>query len=680
MSQNQLGQSTSPYLLQHADNPVHWKIWNDEVFAQAKSEDKPILLSVGYAACHWCHVMAHESFEDIETAQLMNELFINIKVDREEHPDVDHIYQRALSVLGQSGGWPLTMFLTPSGQPFWGGTYFPKTALYGRPSFKDVLKTIADIYHTKKDDVSQNVTAIADALEDMSKPRGNGGLHLKAMCDTLHYIQQNMDPVHGGLKGAPKFPQPVLLDFLWRTNWIKKNPQIDHLLCLSLEKMCLGGIYDHLGGGFARYSTDEEWLAPHFEKMLYDNAQLVSLLTMVWRKHQNPLFKRSVFETIDWIFNEMRVETDNGFALASAYDADSEGVEGKFYVWNENEIDALLKEESPLFNAAYDVSSQGNWEGHNILRRVTPFENPAQEDKLDKLRQTLYQERKKRIWPARDDKVLCDWNAMMIKALSEAALVFDQPDWIKQAQDLYATLKKTMIKEGALYHSWFKGRHSTTAYLEDYANICLAALALYEATGYTSYYQDCVKWVDHLEDHFWDVENHGYHFADKQTVEGLNVRPKPINDSATPSGNGLMAHVLCDLYHLSGNPKYQERFNQLMQLFGNDDPNQIFAAPGLCSALIRFETMETIVIVGKTGTNDINSLINKAYLYPSPIRKVLLGDGQNQQNTPEILQGKVLHNQKATAYVCQNATCSPPLTEPSMLEAHLNDLTKQSPL
>lgn len=674
MSRNLLGQSTSPYLLQHQDNPVHWKMWGEEAFAQAKSQDKPILLSIGYAACHWCHVMAHESFEDMKTAQLMNNLFINIKVDREEHPDVDHIYQRALSVLGQPGGWPLTMFLTPSGQPFWGGTYFPKTALYGRPSFRDVLKTIADIYQNKQEDVAQNVEAITGALHEMGRPQGNGALHIDAICNSLNYIYKNLDPVHGGLQGAPKFPQPVLLDFLWRANWIKKSSHIEDLLCLSLEKMCLGGIYDHLGGGFARYCTDEEWLIPHFEKMLYDNAQLISLLSMVWRKHQNPLFKRTVFETIDWALREMPIETGHGIALASAYDADSEGVEGKFYVWDENEINHLLQEDATLFKTAYDVTFAGNWEGRNILRRLTPYGDSAQEEKLSQLRQTLYQERQKRIPPARDDKVLCDWNAMMVKALAEAACVFDQPDWIETAENLYKTLNQTLIKDGVLYHSWFQGRHSTRAYLEDYANLCLGALALYEATGKTDYYHDCIKWVDHVNSHFWDDKNHGYHFADQQTVEGLNVKPKPINDSATPAGNGLMAHVLCDLYHLSGQSNYLKRFQHVIKLFGHDDPNQIFSTSSLCSAFLRFEKMQTIILVGKDKRNSFNILKNISFLYNSPYRKVLLEDGNSTENQPAITQGKAVIDNKTTVYVCQDQSCSAPFTQTDTLQAYLNKL------
>jgi len=675
MSHNQLGQSTSPYLLQHADNPVHWQIWSDEAFARAKAENKPILLSVGYAACHWCHVMAHESFEDEATANLMNDHFINIKVDREEHPDVDHLYQKSLSVLGQPGGWPLTMFLTPSGQPFWGGTYFPKETLYGRPSFQDVLKTIDDIYHNKNEDVVQNVNAIAQTLEDVSAPKGDGQMQLGHLITILNYVHNNFDPVHGGLKGAPKFPQSVLFDFLWRANWLKKDKEVERLIHLSLEKMCLGGIYDHLGGGFARYATDEEWLIPHFEKMLYDNGLLVSLLSMVWRKHPAPLFKRTVFETIEWVCDEMALETPNGPAFASALDADSEGEEGKFYVWSEREIDEILDpEDAALFKKAYDISASGNWEGKNILQRLTPFSSRSEEDHLSALRRQLYFERKKRIAPARDDKVLTDWNAMMIKAICESGLVFQQDHWIDKARSLYDGLLKTMTKDGRLYHSWFKGRHATPAYLEDYANLCLAALALYEATGNTHYYQQVKNWVDELDKTFWDADQHGYHFAAHQTVSGINVRPKPIQDASTPSGNGLMAHVLADLYHLSGNAFYKDRFLELMHVFATPDPNQIFAMPCLCSALIRFEKAETIVIVGNKQEKDFSALKNKASLYPSPSRKLLLGDGQKQDKNPEILQDKTLTKNKATAYVCQQQQCSAPLNDADSLETLLSEL------
>ncbi|MDV7339876.1 thioredoxin domain-containing protein [Terasakiella sp. A23] len=674
MSQNLLGQLTSPYLLQHADNPVHWQPWSDDVFDQAKRDDKPILLSIGYAACHWCHVMAHESFEDQKTADVMNDLFINVKVDREEHPDVDAIYQKALTILGQQGGWPLTMFLTPSGQPFWGGTYFPKDEAYGRPSFTQVLNSIADIYDTQKEEVAQNVQAIADNLAAESEPKGDGSLTLPHIKTAVGYIIQSFDPVNGGLQGAPKFPQPVLMDFLWRTSWIKKDQKLADLIHLSLKKMCLGGIYDHVGGGFARYSTDEEWLAPHFEKMLYDNALLISLLTMVWRKHPSPLFKRTIEETIDWAFKEMKVESGDGFALASALDADSEGVEGKFYVWSEAEIDEILGDKAHGFKKAYDVSDYGNWEGHNILRRVTDFATQEGEDMLNACRQKLYEARNSRIRPGRDDKVLTDWNAMMVKALCEAGLVFDRKDWITAAQTIMTQITTLMMKGDVLHHSWCDGKHVSAAYLEDYANLSSATLALYEVTGLETYLDQAKDWVAHLDEHFWDGDLGGYNFASTQTVEGLDIQPKPIHDHATPSGNGIMANVLADLYHLTGQGAYKDKFNQLITAFGNANPNEIFGMAGLCTALIRFEKMETIAIIGERDKKDTKSLIHKASGYPSPQRKLLLADGQKPFSDGHTLAGKTMVEDKATAYVCRLGSCSAPVTDVDSLEDTLSQL------
>ncbi|NVJ91341.1 MAG: thioredoxin domain-containing protein [Methylocystaceae bacterium] len=674
MSENLLSTTTSPYLLQHADNPVHWQPWGDAAFEQARRDNKPILLSIGYAACHWCHVMAHESFEDQDTADIMNELYINIKVDREEHPDVDHIYQKALSIIGQQGGWPLTMFLTPDGQPFWGGTYFPNRAAYGQPSFQDVLESISNIFHTQKENVEKNMSAIADALDEESKPKGNGSLQLSHIKDTVGYIHQNIDPINGGLKGAPKFPQPVLLEFLWHAGWIKQDIHLQNLLQLSLEKMCQGGIYDHLGGGFARYSTDEEWLAPHFEKMLYDNALLISLLTKIWRKHPLSLFKQTVEETISWVFAEMTIQTPNGLAITSALDADSEGEEGKFYVWSEEEIDNVLGKNSKYFKTAFDITTYGNWEGKNIIRRMGEFSVAKDETRLKTMRQKLYEKRKERVAPGRDDKVLTDWNAMLIKGLCEAGLAFENEDWIKKAKDLFTSLLNLMENDDKLHHSWCDGRIGPVAYLEDYANLCTAALALYEVTGQQDYLIKTKDWVDHLNLTFWDPDVGGYNFASMQTVDGLAIHPKPVHDNATPSGNGLMANVLCDLYQLTGELIYQERFDQLINTFGSSNPNEIFGMPGLCNALIRFAKMETIAIIGPADSIDTKDLIKKASLSPSPHRKILLGDGNTALDPAHPLFGKKMIDDKPTAYVCQLGRCSAPVTDPDELENLLNNL------
>ena len=363
---NRLGEETSPYLLQHKDNPVHWQPWGPEALAVAKAENKPILLSIGYAACHWCHVMAHESFENPQIAGRMNELFVNIKVDREERPDLDAIYQHALALMGEQGGWPLTMFLTPDGEPFWGGTYFPPEQRWGRPGFPQVLEAMSNAYVQKRDDVAKNVVALREALQKLGRPERGGGIGRDALDRIAERLLRETDQLHGGIGTAPKFPQTGVLELLWRAWKRTGQPPYRDAVVKALDAMCQGGIYDHLGGGFARYSTDARWLVPHFEKMLYDNAELVDLLTLVWQETKNPLYRERVDETLGWVNREM-VTPEGGFA--SSLDADSEHEEGKFYVWSEAEIDQVLGERAGLFKRLYDVTPEGNWEEKNILNR-----------------------------------------------------------------------------------------------------------------------------------------------------------------------------------------------------------------------------------------------------------------------------------------------------------------------
>src|SRR5580692_3807968 len=432
---NLLRHQTSPYLLQHADNPVHWRPWGPDALAEAAETDKPILLSIGYAACHWCHVMAHESFEDPDVAALMNTLFVNVKVDREERPDIDHLYMSALHGLGEQGGWPLTMFLAPDGAPFWGGTYFPPTPRWGRPSFRQVLQGIAAAWRERDAMVTQNAGALRQMLERQSAVQA-GDLptptHLDAVAAALLRIT---DPEQGGIKGAPKFPNPPIFRFLWQNAFRTGQEDGREALHLTLERMSQGGIYDHLGGGYARYSTDAVWLVPHFEKMLYDNAQLLELLAFAQAHRPDPLYCARAAETIGWMIRDMTAaEVEGRAAFAASEDADSEGEEGRFYVWTEAEIDALLGTDAAAFKCAYDVTPAGNWEGHTILRRVTPAGSEAEETDLARSRDILFGARAKRVRPGRDDKVLADWNGLAIAALARAAAVFGRPEWLARAQ------------------------------------------------------------------------------------------------------------------------------------------------------------------------------------------------------------------------------------------------------
>src|SRR5262245_38777490 len=432
---NRLGRETSPYLLQHQENPVHWWAWGPEALAEAKRTGKPILLSVGYAACHWCHVMAHESFEDDETARVMNDLFVNIKVDREERPDVDAIYMAALHELGEHGGWPLTMFLTSDAEPFWGGTYFPKEARYGRPAFVAVLKEIARVYREEQGKVRQNADALKGRLApkfDESGPDAIPGD--AALADLARRLLQLVDPTHGGIRGAPKFPQAQFFNFLWSAGLRYGLPNPLEAVELTLTHIAQGGIYDHLGGGFARYSVDERWLVPHFEKMLYDNALLLELMTDVWRETKLPLLEMRARETVEWLLREM-VTKEGGFA--SSLDADSEGEEGKFYVWSIAEIeDVLGPEDAKIFAEVYDVTPEGNFEGHSILNRINSLErtDEATGARLTLMREKLLARRASRVRPGFDDKLLADWNGLAIAALAKAADAFDRPDWLAAAE------------------------------------------------------------------------------------------------------------------------------------------------------------------------------------------------------------------------------------------------------
>ena len=449
--ENRLARETSPYLLQHQDNPVHWWAWGPEALAEAKRANKPILLSVGYAACHWCHVMAHESFEDDATAAQMNELFVNIKVDREERPDIDAIYMRALHSLGEQGGWPLTMFLDSDARPFWGGTYFPPEPRFGRPSFKHVLAEVARIYREEPDKISHNAGMLVQALGEREQSNAQPNIKDSALADLTRRMVNAVDMRRGGLSGAPKFPQWSFFWLLWRGAIRYGDENAKRAVDVTLANICQGGIYDHLGGGFSRYSVDERWLAPHFEKMLYDNALLIDLMCEAYREDGSELYKVRIAETVDWLQREMIAE---GGGFAASLDADSEGEEGKFYVWSKAEIAEVLGEaDAKLFCEVYDVTDAGNWEGHTILNRLHTLElrSPEEEAALAGMRAKLLARRAGRIRPGWDDKVLADWNGLMIAALVHAAQVFDRPDWLAAAKTAFAFVVDRMEKDGRLH-------------------------------------------------------------------------------------------------------------------------------------------------------------------------------------------------------------------------------------
>src|SRR5437868_1229541 len=458
MDRNRLGEETSPYLLQHKDNPVQWQAWGPDALAAAKAEDKPILLSIGYAACHWCHVMAHESFENPAIAAQMNERFINIKVDREQRPGLDAIYQNALALMGEQGGWPLTMFLTPEGEPFWGGTYYPPEPRWGRPGFPQVLDAISTAYKQDRDNVMKNVVALREALKRLAQPQAGEDVAPELFNQIAERLLREVDPLNGGIGTAPKFPQCGIFELLWRAWKRTGRGPYREAVERTLTTISQGGIYDHLGGGYSRYATDTHWLVPHFEKMLYDNAELVSLLTLVWQETRDPLYAQRVAETVGWLTREM-THPEGGFY--SSLDADSEHEEGKFYVWSEAEIDAVLGDRAALFKRYYDVTAEGNWEGHNIPNRLNmpALAEAATEAELAQCRESLLAARAPRVRPGLDDKILADWNGLSIARVAEAGLAFDRAGWIALATRAFAFIHGKMTGEdGRLRHSWREGR------------------------------------------------------------------------------------------------------------------------------------------------------------------------------------------------------------------------------
>jgi uncharacterized protein len=669
---NALGGETSPYLLQHKDNPVHWQPWSEAALAAARALDRPILLSVGYAACHWCHVMAHESFERPDTAALMNAHFVNIKVDREERPDLDIIYQHALQAMGEQGGWPLTMFLTPAGEPFWGGTYFPPEPRYGRPSFRQVLTAISRAYGDDRGHVAQNVAALKQALERLSAPQAGDDLTMAETDQAAKALLGAIDPAHGGFGGAPKFPQVPALETLWRGWRRNRDSGMREAVMLTLNHICQGGIYDHLGGGFARYSTDARWLAPHFEKMLYDNALLIDLLTAVWQETRSPLYAERVAETIGWLAREMR-QPDGGFA--SSLDADSEHEEGRFYVWGEDEIDAVLGSRAARFKQFYDVAPGGNWEGKTILNRLDHLEraDDATELALAQDRDALCRARAPRVRPGLDDKVLADWNGLLIAALATAGRVFARRDWVELARGAYAFIRRDMsAADHRLWHSWRTGQARNLALIDDYANMARAALALYEQAGDAGDLTQAEAWVGAAAKFYWDADKGGFFFT-ASDAEALIARTKQAHDAPNPSGNSVMAGVLARLYFLTGKPDYRKLAEQLVRTFAGEARRSVFGFGALFNGNELLQRGLQIVIRGRRGdapTETLLRVVNAAPL-PNLVLDIIPAEGAMPTGHPAAGKGQV--DGKATAYVCEGTVCSPPLTEAAALAAVLEE-------
>jgi uncharacterized protein YyaL (SSP411 family) len=665
--ENRLAHETSPYLLQHKSNPVDWWPWGPAALVEAKRSNKPILLSVGYAACHWCHVMAHESFEDAATAAVMNELFVNIKVDREERPDIDQIYMSALHLLGERGGWPMTMFLTPDGEPFWGGTYFPNTSKFGRPGFTDVLRNVSRIFHEEPQNVEQNRAAIMARLGESARPQGKVTIGAAELDRAAAQIGGLIDPLHGGLRGAPKFPQAMMLEFLWRAGQRTGTERYFAAVELTLERICQGGIYDHLGGGFSRYSVDERWLVPHFEKMLYDNALLLELLGLAYQRSGRELFRIRARETVGWLVREMT--TPEGTFCASL-DADSEGEEGKFYVWSLAEIAQVLgPQDAEYFAARYDVTPDGNFEGHNIINRLKDLPRNMEDDgRLAPLRQKLLAWRGQRVRPGLDDKTLADWNGLMIAALVNAGIIFDEPSWLQNAARAFLFIDAKMSHGDRLGHSWRDGRLLFPGLASDHAAMIRAALALHEATGESGYLERALAWQAGLDRHYADPATGGY-FLTASDAEGLVVRPNSTADEATPNPNGVEAQNLVRLAFYSGQDAWRRQadtlFDGLLPL-ANDN---LFMHVGLLNALdLRLRAAE-IVVVGSGPP--AHELATAALKEPFLDRVVLRAPSAEALPNLHPAQDKLKSTPGVAAYVCVGETCSLPVASREQLSRTL---------
>jgi len=662
-AQNRLAQETSPYLLQHKDNPVAWWAWGPDALAEAKRAGKPILLSVGYAACHWCHVMAHESFEDDGTAAVMNELFVNIKVDREERPDIDQIYMAALHHLGEHGGWPLTMFLTPAGEPIWGGTYFPKTSRYGKPAFIDVLREIARIFRQEPQKIETNRAALMERLAATARPAGTVILGRAELDNAARQLGGIIDPANGGTRGAPKFPQAALFELLWRAGLRTGEKRYFAAVEITLDHICEGGIYDHLGGGFSRYSVDERWLVPHFEKMLYDNAQLLELLAIAYRHSGKPLYRQRARETVEWLKREM---TTGEGAFSASLDADSEGEEGKFYVWSYAEIMNLLGQDDGAFFAQhYDVTLAGNFEGHNILNRLKPSSrSAADETRLAALREKLLAVRATRGRPGLDDKVLADWNGLMIAALANASQMLDDPSWLELASRAFDFVARAMTHSNRLGHSWHAGQLKFPGLASDCAAMIRAALALYEATGRRDYLDQALAWQHALDRDYADAAT-GTYYLTAADAEGLVVRPASTSDDATPNHNAVAAQNLIRLAVLAGEDRWRERVDRLIAAVAPQAVENLYMHMALLNAIdLRLHAAE-IVVTGQGARAD--ALLAAARARPPLDRIVLHAGSAEALSASHPARAKIEATCDAAAFVCIGETCSLPLSDPAGL-------------
>ena len=684
---NRLINETSPYLLQHANNPVDWNPWGEEALERARSEDKPILLSIGYSACHWCHVMERESFEDETIAGLMNENFVSIKVDREERPDLDQVYMQAVQMLTGSGGWPMTVFLTPEGKPFYGGTYFPPDDRQGMPGFPRLLTSIAEAYSTNRGEVDRVTQQLTTQMSQSNQvPQGTSILTVDILHQAYSSLATNFDYQNGGFGNAPKFPQPMTPEFLLRYYHHGYNPRALELVELTLEKMAYGGIYDQIGGGFHRYSTDPYWLVPHFEKMLYDNALLARLFLHTYLITGRALYRRVVEETLDYVLREM---TDPSGGFYSAQDADSEGVEGKFFVWSPGEINAVMGDtDGEVFAGYYGVTAGGNFEGKNILNiRQNPEEFAETkgltadqlEDIINRGSKALLEVREQRIHPMRDDKVLASWNGLMLRSFAEAAAALGRPDYLAVAIKNAGFLVGSMKSDGRLLRTYRDGQAKLLGYLEDYSFVIDGLLALYEATFDLRWLEEAVTLADSMIELFWD-EGIGGFYDTGSDHETLVVRPRDVFDNAQPCGGSVASDVLLRLAVFTGKSDYSAKAAVPLRSLHQAMSQSPGGTGHWLSALDFYVSPpKEIAVIGPRDDPATQALLDTVFHRFLP-NKVVMGVepplsptvGNSGSDIP-LLAGRGMVGGLPSAYVCQNYACQLPVTDPAGLAEQLSE-------
>ncbi|MCP4543437.1 MAG: thioredoxin domain-containing protein [Chloroflexi bacterium] len=661
---NQLINENSPYLLQHTDNPVDWYPWGEQALQKAQDEDKPIFLSIGYSACHWCHVMAHESFEDDQVAVILNERFVSIKVDREERPDLDRIYMSAVQALTGRGGWPMSVFLMPDGRPFYGGTYFPPSPRYGMPSFTEVLLAIDNSWQSQRQELvvgSDKLVAAVEKQMAISENAKQQNLTRETLDTGFENILSSFDSDKGGWGSAPKFPQPMVIEFLMRYHHTTDNPQALQMVTQTLEAMARGGMYDQLGGGFHRYSVDNHWLVPHFEKMLYDNAQLARVYLHAWQVTGERFYRTIAEETLDYVVREM---TDPSGGFYSTQDADSEGEEGKFFVWTPDEIRAVLGDQAEAFMAAYGVTERGNFEGKNILELKHSFE---EREALEDARRQLFRVRELRIHPNRDDKVLTSWNGLMLAAFAKAARILGRSDYREVAERNSEFLLNELCTAGnRLYHTWKASESKLNGYLEDYAYLIEGLLELYQTTFDSRWYKAVCDLVEVMIEHFGAPK--GGFFDTSNDHEMLIVRPKELQDNAVPSGNAMAALGLLRLSGLAVEPSYLE----LAQMALSPMQEMLSRYPlGFAQWLISLDYIlghpREVSIVGEAQAADTQALLDVCKIGYRPHQIVAFGEPDADPTVIPLLEGRGQVNGRAAAYVCVDFVCMLPTTDPETL-------------